>query len=242
MENINIGIAFIAGLFSFLSPCVLPLVPGYISFISGVDLEEFKERDDCRRVILHSGIKSIFFVFGFSLVFILLGASATVAGKFLEAYRPVLSKIAGVVIVFLGLHLIGLLKLKFLYFHKKIDVKRSSPGIFTAFFVGLAFAFGWSPCIGPILAGILAVASQQDTMMKGIILLSVYSLGLGIPFILSGFLIGYFMHFFNKYKRFIRIGEIVSGGILVLVGVLIFSNNLSMLLGYVPEFFYEFLK
>lgn len=242
MSQISIGIAFIAGIFSFLSPCVLPLVPGYISFLSGLSLEELRGDAQRRKILRKAGLTSVFFVAGFSVVFVSLGASASFMGRFLAAHMKILTKVAGVLIVILGLHLVGILKIKWLNYEKRLEIKRFSPGLFGAFLIGLAFAFGWTPCIGPILAGILALAATQETVIKGMFLLAVYSLGLGIPFIITGFGVGLFMRFFQRYKRFIRWGEIISGLLLIAIGVLIFFNNLTALLRFVPSFFYKFAK
>ncbi|MCH7589669.1 sulfite exporter TauE/SafE family protein [PVC group bacterium] len=240
MNQISLGMAFIAGILSFLSPCVLPLIPGYISFLSGVSVEVL-EKDTCRReVFWKTGMASIFFVLGFSVVFIALGASASLVGKFLLSHMTIFTKVAGVCIVILGLHLVGILKISWLYAEKRLRIKRHSPGFFGAFVIGLAFAFGWTPCIGPILAGILTLAAAQKTVLEGMFLLAVYSLGLGIPFVMTGFSVGLFMRFFKRYKRFIRSGEIVAGSLLIAIGVLVFSNNLTMLLRYIPSFFYKF--
>lgn len=242
MENVSFGIAFVAGILSFLSPCVLPLVPGYISFLSGVSLEELRQGAQHKKVLLKAGFVSISFVLGFSVIFTALGASATFLGKLLAEHLHMLAKIAGIIIIILGLHLTGLFKIKWLNYQKKIEVKRSSPGLVTAFFIGMAFGFGWTPCIGPILAGILAIAAAQETLLRGVLLLLVYSLGLGIPFIITGFAIGAFMRFFERYRKFIRTGEVIAGIFLVAIGGLMLFGNLGMLMKYIPESFYNFAK
>ncbi|OGX42938.1 MAG: cytochrome C biogenesis protein [Omnitrophica WOR_2 bacterium RIFCSPLOWO2_02_FULL_45_28] len=242
MDNLSIGVAFIAGIISFLSPCVLPLIPGYISFLSGLSLEELKSGGQRRRIIKKAGLTAFFFVIGFSAVFISLGASASFIGKFLSLHLRIFTKIAGILIVILGLHLLGALKLRWLDVERKLKVKRHSGGFLGAFLMGLAFAFGWTPCIGPILAGILALAATQKTVVKGMLLLAVYSAGLGIPFIITGFSVGLFTQFFQRYKRLIRWGEIAAGLLLIAVGALIFTNNLTTLLRFVPDFFYKFAK
>lgn len=242
MNQVSIGIAFTAGVLSFLSPCVLPLIPGYISFLSGLSLEELQQGHGRGKILKKVALAAIFFVIGFSVVFVSLGASASIAGKFLALHLRILTKAAGIIIVILGLHLLGILKVGWLNVEKRLKLKRSSPGILGAFLIGLAFAFGWTPCIGPILAGILALAASQKTVLKGALLLTVYSAGLGVPFIIAGFSIGIFIKFFQFYKRFIRWGEIVSGLLLTAIGLLIFSNNLTTLLRFVPDFFYKFVK
>jgi cytochrome c-type biogenesis protein len=227
--------SFLAGVASFLSPCVLPLVPGYISFISGLSLEELSKGVDRTVVMKRAGLGSIFFVIGFSIVFTLLGASASVAGKFLQSHAFVFSKVAGVVIILFGLHTAGILPIPWLYYEKRIQAGVFSPGFIGAFLMGFAFAFGWTPCIGPILTGILILASTQKTLYEGTLLLFVYSLGLGIPFILTGFGVNAFLRFFARYKRFIRAGEVFAGVLLVSVGVLVFTNRLTMLIGILPQ-------
>lgn len=242
MNQVSIGIAFIAGVLSFLSPCILPLIPGYISFLSGLSLEELQQGVERRKILKKAGLTSIFFVVGFSVVFVSLGASASLVGKFLASHLKILTKVAGIIIVILGLYLLGILKVGWLNVERRLKLKRFSPGLFGAFLIGLAFAFGWTPCIGPILAGILALAASQKTVLKGVLLLTAYSAGLGVPFIIAGFSIGIFIKFFQLYKRFIRWGEIVSGLLLTTVGLLIFSNNLTALLRFVPDLFYKFVK
>lgn len=242
MEQLSIGIAFIAGLLSFLSPCVLPLMPAYISFLSGLSLEELRKGGRHSEVFKKAGLASVLFVLGFSIVFVSLGASASVVGKFLDAHLKIFTKIAGILIVVLGLHLLGALKIGWLNVERRLKVKRFTPGPLGALLMGLAFAFGWTPCIGPILAGILALAATQKTLINGIFLLAVYSSGLGIPFIITGFGIAIFMRFFERYKRFIRWGEIIAGLLLIAIGTLVFFNNLTVLLKFVPSFFYKFAK
>lgn len=242
MNQISIGVAFIAGVLSFLSPCVLPLIPGYISFLSGLSLEELQSGSDRRKIIKKAGLTSIFFVIGFSVVFISLGASASLVGKFLSVHLKILTKIAGILIVIMGLHLLGVLKIGWFNVEKRLKARRHSGSLLGAFLIGLAFAFGWTPCIGPILAGILTLAATQETVAKGMLLLAVYSAGLGIPFIITGFSVGLFTQFFQRYRRLIRWGEIVAGLLLIAIGVLIFTNNLTALLRFVPSFFYKFVK
>lgn len=240
MNQASVWMAFVAGVVSFLSPCVLPLVPGYISFMSGMSLEELSKGTDRRAVIRKAGIGSIFFVLGFSFIFTLLGASASAVGKLLDTNMALLSKIAGVVIVLFGLHTIGLLKIKWLYYEKRFQASHFSPGFGGSLLMGMAFAFGWTPCIGPILAGILTLAATQNSIGRGMFLLFVYSLGLGIPFILTGFGTAAFMQFFNRYKRYIRWGEVFAGTLLVVIGILIFSNRLIKLIALFPSWLFEF--
>ncbi len=222
--------AFVAGLLSFLSPCVLPLVPGYVSLISGATVEELQgsERRMLGTVMLHS----VTFIVGFSFVFIVLGAVATGLGQFFNQYHHLLAKIAGIIVVVFGLHLTGLLKIKALYADKRLhDVKGSSSAL-GSFVVGFAFAFGWTPCIGPILAGILALAAEQDKVAKGVMLLAIYSLGLAVPFLLTSLGVDRFLSFYGRFRRHLHTVEVISGVLLIAVGVLIFMNNLKLLSGY----------
>jgi cytochrome c-type biogenesis protein len=240
--NISFGLAFAAGVLSFLSPCVLPLIPGYISFLSGVSLEELKKGAGRKGSAVKAGTASIFFVIGFSIVFVALGASATFVGKLLNQYMSVFTKVAGAMIAILGLHLTGVFNIGFLNYQKGLKIKGFTPGPFSALFIGMAFGFGWTPCVGPLLAGILALAATQETMLKGIALLLAYSLGIGIPFVATGFAVGIFMKFLEKYRKFIRWGEVIAGVFLVIIGTLMFLGNLQVLLKFVPPVFYKFAK
>ncbi|RCK77615.1 MAG: Cytochrome c-type biogenesis protein CcdA [Ignavibacteriae bacterium] len=236
MESISIFTAFLFGILSFISPCVLPIIPGYLSFISGLSLEQMQKGDrkeNLKKVLYNS----IFFVLGFSVIFTLLGASATIIGQFLLSNLAIAGKIAGIFIVLLGIHLTGLIKLNFLNYEKRIHTQKKSFGIFGSFLVGLAFAFGWTPCIGPILAGILAIASQQETVYQGILLLSVYSLGLGIPFLITAVSLNAFFTLFDKVKRYFRIVEIVSGVLLIAVGILMVTDSLTIIANYLIRLF-----
>ncbi len=227
-NQIPLYTAFFAGLISFLSPCVLPLVPGYLSYISGVSSDQMRAGADAqtrKRVMLNASG----FVLGFSLIFIALGASATALGQLMLMQLDVLSKVAGVVIIVFGLHTMGLLRIKWLYMEKRVQLSAKPLGILGAVLVGMAFGFGWTPCIGPILASILAIAATQETMGQGISLLAVYSLGLGIPFLLAGLAINQFFAVFDRLKRHMRVIEITSGLLLIGVGLLMITNNLTML-------------
>lgn len=222
--------AFVAGLLSFLSPCVLPLVPGYVSLISGATVDELQTSE--RRLLGTVMLHSVTFIIGFSFVFIVLGAVATSIGQFANQYHNLLARVAGVIVIIFGLHLTGLLKIKALYADKRLhDVKGSSTAL-GCFAVGFAFAFGWTPCIGPILAGILALAAEQDKVAKGVLLLAIYSLGLAVPFLLTSLGVDRFLVFYGRFRRHLHTVEVVSGVLLVGVGVLIFMNNLKLLSGY----------
>jgi cytochrome c-type biogenesis protein len=229
LESVSLATAFIAGVLSFISPCVLPLVPGYLSFISGLSLEEMRGTGDSRRSRRHVFVASLAFVLGFSVVFIALGASASAVGQFLMARLSLIGKIAGVVLVLFGLHTMGLLQIRWLYQEKRVQADRKPAGPLGAFFVGLAFAFGWTPCIGPILAAILAVAAAQDTIAQGVLLLAVYSAGLGIPFLLTSLAVNQFFAAFAKIRRYYKAIEVTAGALMVAVGVLIFTNRFTLI-------------
>lgn len=235
MENVNILTAFIFGLLSFISPCVLPIIPGYISFISGHTLDDLQgnNKSAARAVI----VNSLVFILGFTLVFVLMGAAATSIGQLLNDNLNLISKIAGVIIIIFGLHMIGIFKIGFLNYEKRFHLQEKKLGIFGSFAVGAAFAFGWTPCIGPVLAGILAIASQQDTVMQGIVLLFVYSLGLGIPFFLTAISINKFFNVFNKVKKHFHTIEVAGGVMLVAVGVLMMTNYLTIIASYLSRWF-----
>ncbi len=238
-NNISIWTSLIAGVASFLSPCVLPLVPGYMSFVSGLSLDELSKGADQKAVLRKTLAGALLFVLGFSIVFTLMGASASAIGRILLRYLPLINKIAGALIVLFGLHTMGVLKIPWLYYERRFH----SAGVaswFSPLIMGFAFAFGWTPCIGPILAGILALAATQETVFQGTLLLFIYSMGLGIPFLLTALGLQYFLRFFNRYKKFIRWGEIFSGFLLVFVGILIFTNKLTLLIRFLPESLFKF--
>ena len=221
---IELMIAFGAGLISFLSPCVLPLIPGYISFISGSSLNELLTSKKINIIPL------ILFTLGFSFVFIMFGAAASYLGQVLLQNSQTLRIIAGLVIIVFSLQLIGIINIGFLNFEKKIYTKKNN-NIWFSFIIGMAFGFGWTPCIGPILGSILALASTEETILKAIILLSFYSLGLAIPFILSGYLMQRFLMFSKNFKKNINLVSKGGGVILLITGILILTNQLQIL-GY----------
>ena len=227
---IELFIAFGAGLISFLSPCVLPLIPGYISFISGASLDELLKNKKINLIPL------ILFTLGFSTVFIIFGAAASYLGQVLLQNSEILRIIAGLIIIIFSLQLIGILNISFLNFEKKIYTKKNK-NIWFTFVVGMAFGFGWTPCIGPILGSILALASTEETIFRAIILLSFYSLGLAIPFILSGYLMQRFLMFSKNFKKNINIVSKIGGFILLITGILILTNQLQILGYYILNIF-----
>jgi cytochrome c-type biogenesis protein len=222
---------FAAGVLSFLSPCVLPLVPGYVSLISGTSAAA-AESEENKRLIGRVMLNSLLFVLGFSIVFIALGAAATSIGQLTHEYRRELSYVAGVVIIIFGLHLTGLLKIKYLYADKRMHNVQGSSSAIGSFVIGFAFAFGWTPCIGPILSAILTLAASEGTVMKGVQLLALYSAGLAVPFLLTSLGIDRFMAFYTRFRRHLHTVEVLSGVLLIAIGILIFTHRLTMLSGY----------
>jgi cytochrome c-type biogenesis protein len=238
-ENVTLLAAFGAGLLSFISPCVLPLIPGYLSYISGLSLDEMRGTapvsgggvavaapPEVRRRIL---LSSAAFILGFTLVFVLIGATATAVGQLVNQKLPLLGRIAGVVIILFGLHTMGLLRIEWLYQEKRVQTQRKPAGFFGALLVGIAFAFGWTPCIGPILSGILFLAGSRDTVWEGVRLLLVYSLGLGVPFFATALAINRFFAALARIRRHYHKIELVSGALLVGIGFLIFTNKFTLI-------------
>ncbi len=232
--------AFAAGVISFLSPCVLPLIPGYISFITGFSLEEINAADESKALISRDNriilINAIFFITGFSIVFILLGASATWIGTFILSKMSILSKIAGMIIIFFGLFKMGLIRPLFFYKEVKFQIKDKKFGLAGAMLIGASFAFGWTPCIGPVLGGILAYAGTLEKVSQGMFLLLIYSMGMGIPFLLTALGVNKFFVYFNKIKKHLGLLEKITGIIMVILGVMIFTNTLTLIPGYLTFF------
>ena len=231
MGNLPLPLAaFVAGLVSFLSPCVLPLVPGYVSLISGVGVEELKVQEThvLRKVMMNS----IAFIIGFSIVFITLGALSTEVGQLAAQYKSTLARVAGVVIILFGLHLTGILPIKALYADKRLHNVKGGSTAWGAFVIGFAFAFGWTPCVGPILGTILGFAAAQNSVSKGILLLTVYSLGLAVPFLLAALGIERFMKFYGGFRRHMHAVEVASGGLLIALGVLLVLGRFTLLARY----------
>ncbi|WP_456384046.1 cytochrome c biogenesis CcdA family protein [Persephonella sp.] len=281
IESVSVGAAFLAGLVAFLSPCVLPIIPGYIAYISGVSAQTASQTENkIDWTVVYSAIA---FVIGFSVVFTALGAASTFVGQLLQEYRHIISKVAAVLVILLGVHFTGIFQsqkaklwlgiitavasgvylvsgiitgkwlndfallpviailllifyfsgmYRLLYQQKSTEVKKKPPGIIGAFIVGVAFAFGWSPCIGPVLGAILLYASQQETVMQGVILLLAFSMGLGIPFILTAMAINQFFRFFNFMRRYFLVIEIIGGLLLIFVGIMLLTGNLDKLTGF----------
>jgi len=231
MSNLPLPVAaFVAGLASFLSPCVLPLVPGYVSLISGVGVEELKGQEVTlfRKMMLNS----IAFIAGFSVVFVTLGALSTEVGQLAAHYKSTLGHVAGVIIILFGLHLTGILRIKALYADKRLHSVKGGSTAWGSFVIGFAFAFGWTPCVGPILAVILGFAAAQDSVSKGILLLTIYSLGLAVPFLLTAFGIERFMRFYGGFRRYMHSIEVASGGLLIALGILLVLGRFTLLSHY----------
>ena len=227
---IELTIALGAGLISFLSPCVLPLIPGYISYISGSSLSELIEKKNVNLFPI------ILFTIGFSVVFIIFGAASTFLGNIFLQNSYELRIVAGLIIIILSLHIIGLINLKFLNYEKRIQTNISK-NLFSPILIGMAFAFGWTPCIGPILGSILVLASTEENLVQGILLLSFYSIGLAVPFILSGYLIQKFLLFSKNFKKNINKVSKIGGIILLITGILIITNQLQALGFYLLNIF-----
>jgi cytochrome c-type biogenesis protein len=224
--------AFFAGLLSFLSPCVLPLVPGYISIISGFSLEQLKGKVQDAALKRSLMLSSLMFIAGFTISFIALGATATAVGKFLLTRMPYLRIIAGIIMIVFGLHVLGVFRIRALYQDTRLHSVKGTGGMLGALVLGFVFALGWSPCLGPILSTVLGLASEQETVVRGMFLLFIYSAGLGVPFMMTSLGLNRFLSFYNRFKRHFRTLEIVSGILILGVGVLIATDKLTWLNQY----------
>ncbi len=235
MLEIGLFSSFIAGLLAFVSPCVLPLVPVYIGMMSSRAIYKNKNIGLSERLYLF--INSLFFVLGFSIVFIALGSTATLIGRALEDYSSIISRIGGAILIIFGLHYMGLFKIKFLNFEKRFNMPGSiRSGFAGSFIFGIIFSFGWIPCVGLILSGILLLASKLDTLAGGILLLGVFSLGLGIPFILASIFISFFSKFLKKLNRHLNLVSIISGVFIVLLGIVFITDSMIRVIGYLSRY------
>ena len=230
-SQISLLIAFTAGVFSFISPCVLPLIPSYLTYITGISFDDLVENQShsVRRLTL---FHSLFFILGFTLVFVALGASATYVGNFFQENQTLIRRVGGIIVILLGIHITGLVKLNFLEREKRFEFNDKPLGYLGSVLVGIAFAAGWTPCVGPILASILLYASTSDNVGGGIVLLVSYSLGLGLPFLISALAFNTFLAYFARFNRYLRIVSIVSGIFLVIIGLLLVFDYLSILSQY----------
>jgi cytochrome c-type biogenesis protein len=229
-ENIPYHLALLAGLASFFSPCILPLIPAYFTFITGLSLEELIEsKTSALRIKIL--ISTILYVSGFSFVFILLGASASYFGSFVFEYRNVITKTGGIVIILFGIHLTGLIRIQYLDVEKRLHIQKKPLHFLGAFLIGMAFGAGWSPCIGPLLGSILIIAGSQETVRSGVLLLVVYSAGLAVPFILISIFINFLFVFIKKAIRIIRYINAVAGVLLIIIGFLLLTDKLFLITG-----------
>ena len=236
MAEISYFYVVLAGLLSFLSPCVLPIVPGYLCFLAGTSLDKIASGEDAskERNVFYFALS---FVFGFSTVFILLGASATLLSGLIYEYLDILRVVGGIIIIIFGIHFMQIIQLPFLNRDTRYQIESYRPGIVGSYVIGLSFAFGWTPCIGPILGSVLSIAASSETVTYGIVLLMLYSAGLGIPFLLAAYAIKGFMKFLSKIRNYIRVIEIFTGVLLVIFGILILTNRIQELAFFFIKYF-----
>lgn len=236
LSQVSLFAAFSAGLLSFVSPCVLPLVPSYLSYITGLSVEELanaEERERFRRAIV---VNSLLFIAGFSSVFIAFGASASLVGQLLYEYQDVIRKVGGVLIIIFGLYLLGIFKARiFMAEHRLFHFESRPVGYIGSFLIGTAFAAGWTPCVGPVLGAILAYASTTDSMKDGVVLLATYSVGLGLPFLLTALGVDRFLSYFKKIRAYLGSVSVASGGVLVLVGALLYADSLTLITSFLDR-------
>jgi cytochrome c-type biogenesis protein len=235
MKDVSFPLAFLAGIFSFLSPCVLPLVPSYVSFITGISFEDLKEGTDRKKIRFLTITNSLAFICGFSLIFIALGASSSVVGQFFFNYQDWIRIIGGVLVIFFGLFVSGIIKMDFLTRERKFHVSGKPAGYIGSFLVGMTFAAAWTPCIGPILGTILLYASSHGSAAYGFKLLSVYSLGLALPFFLSSLMFNTFLSYSVKIRKYMRVVMLSSGALLIVFGILLLTNNVRLLSALLPD-------
>jgi cytochrome c-type biogenesis protein len=236
--NVTYFGALLAGLLSFLSPCVLPLVPPYLCFLGGTTFDQLTGEDETpTHVYTTVVLSSIAFVLGFTTVFVILGATATALGQLVAENLPLLAKIAGVIIIIAGLHFLGVIHIPLLHREARYHADTRPAGLIGAYLIGVAFAFGWTPCIGPVLGAILAVAAGEGSVSQGVSLLFVYSLGLGIPFVLAAVAIRPFMSAMQRFRGHLALMEKVLGGFLVLTGILFITNSMTLISGWILQTF-----
>ncbi len=233
--SISLLVAFSAGFLSFVSPCVLPLLPSYVTFITGLSMEQLTSGEDAARVKRIVLINSVLFALGFTTIFVGLGASATYVGQWLLTYQTVLNKVAGGIIVIFGLYVMGVFKFRWMAADKRLHLDQRPKGYIGSYFVGMAFAAGWTPCVGPILGSILLMAAQADTVGEGMGLLAVYSAGLAVPFLATSLALNWFLNRFSAFSKHMRTVSIVSGLLLISVGLMIFFNVFSLVSAFLTE-------
>jgi cytochrome c-type biogenesis protein len=235
LVTVSLGLAFLAGLVSFLSPCVFPIVPSYVGFVTGLTLDELRDggRSAARR---QAAVHSALFVLGFSLLFVALGASATVLGGTLRRSLPLLQQVGGVVVVLFGLYLLGLLRVPALLRERRVHLASRPAGRVGSVLAGVAFGAGWTPCVGPVLASVLLYAGFEETMLRGMLLLGAYALGLGIPFFVAAVSLNWFLAGAPRVRRWIVPLERAAGAMLVLVGVLLFTGEFARITAFLAQF------
>ena len=235
LVTVSLGLAFLTGLVSFLSPCVFPIVPSYVGFVTGMTLDELRDgdRSDARR---QAAVHAALFVLGFSLVFLALGASATALGGVLRRSLPLLQQIGGVVIAGFGLYMLGILKIPALMRERRVQLASKPAGKLGSVVVGAAFGAGWTPCIGPVLASVLLYASFEETLLQGMVLLGAYALGLGIPFFLAAVALNWFLAGSARVRRWILPLERAAGAVMLLVGVLLFTGQFAVITSFLAQF------
>jgi cytochrome c-type biogenesis protein len=235
MLGVSLFSAFIGGLLAFISPCILPLIPVYISMMSNRAIYGSGQIKISQRLYLL--VNSIFFVLGFSLVFIALGSTATIAGRALREYSNIISRVGGAILIIFGLQYVGLFKIPFLNMEKRFSMPSSlKSGYLSSFIIGIIFSFGWIPCVGMILSGILLLASQLDTLAQGILLLAMFSLGLGLPFIVAGIFISFFSGLLKKINRHMNVVSIISGAFVIALGIIFVTNSMGRVIGFLSEY------
>lgn len=234
-ENVSIFVALSAGVISFLSPCILPLIPSYIAFITGISIEELSLEESLRQVRKKVIANSLMFILGFSLIFIALGASATFLGKFLFRNIRWFEIIGGTLVILFGIHFTGIFRLRFLDREKKVHLKKKPLGYLGTCLVGIAFGAGWTPCVGPILGSILTMAATTQNILKGIVLLAFYSIGIGVPFFLSGLIIHRFFEYFKAIRKYFKVITVAGGVLLIIVGILLISGYFSSMSAYLVK-------
>lgn len=236
ISHISLFAAFTAGLLSFISPCVLPLVPSYLSYITGLSVENLAKVEERERFKSAITLNALLFIAGFSTVFIAFGASASLIGQVLYEYQDIIRKVGGILIIIFGLYLLGILKLNMFMTERRLVHFESRPvGYLGSFLIGTAFAAGWTPCVGPVLGTILAYASTTDSMSGGVMLLSAYSFGLGLPFFLAAFGMDTFLSYFKNFRTYLGGVSFISGGLLVLVGIMIFTDSVTVFTSFLER-------
>ncbi|MBU5270067.1 cytochrome c biogenesis CcdA family protein [Clostridium cochlearium] len=224
MENISLFLAFSSGILSFLSPCILPLVPIYLTYLTGSSIEEINNKN--KLTVIY---KAVGFTLGFTLIFIIMGISVTSFGQLFDRNKDIFRKIGGIIIIVFGLHIMGVVKIKTFYYQKTMLQPQKFKSGLSSFFIGMAFAIGWTPCVGPMLASILIYAGNTKTLASGIKLLIAYSVGLGIPFIISGFLVDFISGYIKRFSKYFNVVSIVSGVILIFMGIMTFTNKMYII-------------